>query len=244
MNKIVLIAVSLLSFQGLLFAQTSPVLGNQVNIGPTGSTANKFNTASDTIYNGAFGTSNALWASRSLAIGYNNILGVNPSIGYWSQWLGNATLAVGSGNNLNANYSAAIGCGNHVDQGESSLLVGNSNAMSFDPDAGSGNESLLVGDGNVNYAAYYSIMAGQSNGASGWANATLGAGLINNWNYATVVGVFNAYNGGDGLLFVVGNGTSSTVRKNAVEVYNDGTMVISKRQGDIVMGVYGNGNGD
>lgn len=41
-------------------------------------------------------------------------------------------------------------------------------------------------------------------------------------------------------LFLVGNGTSSANKSNALAVYKDGTVTMSKAQGDILMGQFGN----
>jgi hypothetical protein len=45
-------------------------------------------------------------------------------------------------------------------------------------------------------------------------------------------------------LFVIGNGADYSHPSNALIVYKSGAITMPKRQGDIVMGVYGNGNGD
>ena len=41
-------------------------------------------------------------------------------------------------------------------------------------------------------------------------------------------------------LFVVGNGADTNNRSNALTVYKDGTVTMSKAQGDILMGQFGN----
>jgi hypothetical protein len=45
-------------------------------------------------------------------------------------------------------------------------------------------------------------------------------------------------------LFVIGNGTASNSTANAVVVSKNGSVTIKKRQGDIIMGSFGNGGGD
>lgn len=69
----------------------------------------------------------------------------------------------------------------------------------------------------------------------------MGHGLINKWSYSTLVGTYNdsdiPYNAG--LLFAIGNGADATHRANAVEVYSNGKVILS-RQGDIRMGEFGN----
>jgi hypothetical protein len=41
-------------------------------------------------------------------------------------------------------------------------------------------------------------------------------------------------------LFVVGNGADANNKNNALAVYKDGTVTMSKAQGDILMGQFGN----
>lgn len=61
-----------------------------------------------------------------------------------------------------------------------------------------------------------------------------------------VIGEYNVQEGdantvsGATPLFVVGNGASTSSRNNALTVYKDGRVKISKRQGDILMGSFGN----
>jgi hypothetical protein len=45
-------------------------------------------------------------------------------------------------------------------------------------------------------------------------------------------------------VFEIGIGADANNRKNALTVYKDGRIEMSKRQGDILMGEFGNGSGD
>lgn len=80
-----------------------------------------------------------------------------------------------------------------------------------------------------------------------------GSYLMSYDDNSTVIGQWNADTGGD-EAFVIGNGTGSGDKKNSLEVYKngdviipnaleiheDGTVIISQAQGDIDMGAFGN----
>lgn len=190
---------------------------NQLEIGPTG--ANQVSNTS-TMYSGAIGSGNNVTAAGSFAVGFNNGIGVYSTTG-------NSSMCVGASNSNSGVYSTIFGSNNTIwnDNGED----------------GSAFYSLVSGNFNYNNASSYSAVFGYNNSVD-IANysLTVGAGLINTWSYSTLVGKYNAYQGGSGLLFIVGNGADSTHRSNALEVYNDGTVLISKAQGDILMGQFGN----
>lgn len=210
-------------FQSSGFAQT-PVAGTQLEIGAVGSNQ-VYNSA--TLYSGAIGSGNSVVSSWSLAVGYSNT--------------------------QNASSSLLVGGNNSAVSGEGGVaLIGTSNSIVTAYDNGDVSNSLAVGSSNMmaswgEYGANADnmIMAGASNFAAGDCSATFGRSLNNHWPDCTVVGKFNAYAEGSGLLFVVGNGNgivSNPQRfSNAVEVYNDGSVVIPKRQGDIPMGEFGLG---
>ncbi len=104
---------------------------------------------------------------------------------------------------------------------------------------------LMIGE--LNYAegeVVDSFICGANNIADKvWYSTTLGEGLVNKWNRSTVLGGYNdsSMSGNSGLLFAIGNGVDSAHRSNALEVYADGKIKMP-RQGDILMGEFGNGD--
>ena len=68
-------------------------------------------------------------------------------------------------------------------------------------------------------------------------STVLGNRLVSTANDATIVGRYNVDKAG--VLFVVGQGSSSA-RANALEVHDNGDVIITKAQGDIDMGAFGN----
>lgn len=167
--------------------------------------------------------------SRSLGVGDNIYMSATNSIaagyynGYYSTINGDSALVVGSynvyGSYMTLLRSAIIGQYN----GSSNTTLTNSLV------SGSYN-SATVTDGFV---------AGKNNVVSG-QHYVMGQGLIANTNPRMVV--LGQYNVSPvaGQLLVVGNGASATAPKNALEIYSDGKVIIPERQGDILMGEFGN----
>lgn len=206
---------------------------------------NSFGSSTTTSGMLAVGTSNTVSASGSAALGVANLL------------TSRNALAVGSSNSMQNPWddsgSVAIGTGNSV-EGMYSLVVGQSNYIYFDSDYGGGYSSLISGSFNYSLGKN-SIIAGMNNSIP-YINqinsitfpedvALFGRGLIGRDNHCTVVGKFNFSMDPPSLtaapLFVVGNGTSALPadRSNAFEVRANGDIIISKPQGDISMGIYG-----
>ena len=77
-------------------------------------------------------------------------------------------------------------------------------------------------------------------GTTGTGTAAIGTGLRANWANSLVVGQYNSTATGGTPLFVVGNGESDSVRKNAMEVWSNGTVVIGKvpEKGGVPMGEF------
>ena len=77
-------------------------------------------------------------------------------------------------------------------------------------------------------------------------NSTLGVGLSPLYAEQTIVGKYNDTRTSDGTtnhldgLFIVGSGTNTTTRQNAIRVLNDGTTLV-RPAGDIAMGIYTSG---
>lgn len=198
--------------------------GTQLEIGAPGADQ-VANGAS--IYSGAIGSSNSVTMTGSMAIGLSN------------EVFASYSMALGIENGVVGGRSFAVGKENIIEV-EDSLAVGSNNELRNLGSATS-NQSLVVGAYNISEGARYSFIAGMNNYAySSEASATMGYGLINPWSDCVVVGRYNAYDDEAALLFVVGNGTDSiNDRKNAFEVYADGTVIIPTPQGDIGMGEFG-----
>jgi hypothetical protein len=87
------------------------------------------------------------------------------------------------------------------------------------------------------------IVGGNNSTGSATYSATIGYGLASSWGYCTLLGHYNSQTlrlATSWPLFVVGCGPTPEVRRNAVEVYADGNVIINKAQGDILMGEFGN----
>jgi hypothetical protein len=183
-----------------------------------------------------------------------------------------ATLVVGNGNKLatdatsvlsSARFGAVFGYNNTIQKGSySTLTSGRDNIVSAD-------NSLVVGQSNtVEGAAVGSraiisaaiggmnhVMAGNSwtmgssNEVTGELSTALGVGLVADSMGCTFVGDTSAPVQGslttrrdEDPVFVVGNGTDSDNRSNALIVKRNGDVVITKPQGNISMGIYGGSN--
>ena len=146
------------------------------------------------------------------------------------------SLAVGWANDTNEG-STSTGFGNIVDS--YSLAVGVFNVINTSPDLNPRN-SAAIGKSN-GLAAEGSLVVGNSNSLTGTAggyvtnSALIGTGLDSSASGATVVGVYNTDQ--PDVRFVVGNGDANTT-SNALEVYDDGRVVVPKAQGDVSMGAY------
>lgn len=193
-----------------------------------------------TIYidgSGAVGNPNAVYGLHSLAVGKYNYIG--PDIA--------RTLAVGEGNfyadgpTQYGGDSIAVGHYNLGGDGDiyKSGVIGSYNTFNYLASVREIKNSLVVGEANSS-SITNGFVAGKNNAAVG-QHYVLGEGLIAETNARMVVlGQFNA-EPVVGQLMVVGNGDSADPndRKNALEVYSDGKIVIPKRQGDVGMGRFG-----
>jgi len=203
--------------------------GDSLNVGSNNDITNNAN-------GGVFGTANYNdLSSNSVSIGDSNY------IMHYSN-----SLVVGSYNSLYyLTSSLVLGDSNVVDVSlDNSLILGSEN--SIPQFLGS---SLVSGYCHT-VTGSFSAVAGMNNAITGNLQFAFGQGLIsdNYWTWwpegtpAVFLGQYNRFD--TTLLLTVGNGPDATHRTNAFEVYQDGTVKIPKRQGDIVMGEFGNGNGD
>lgn len=205
----------------------------------------------------SFGSNSA--TSGLLAAGINNTVSDigAVAIGSANTVASRYALAVGTSNSLMASSffmgsnSLAVGHGNSV-EGATSAVIGQYNTVSADSEFGGGYSTLTAGSFNYNQGMN-SIVSGSNNSIpfvdldgsviipSGVA--LFGRGLIGRDSDCTVVGRNNISTGPSAStsppLFVVGNGESTSSRSNAFEVRANGDIIISKPQGDISMGIYG-----
>lgn len=114
--------------------------------------------------------------------------------------------------------------------------VGLYNEVNYAAPTGSPRGSFAVGYYN-NIFGNYCQTSGAYNDITADYTTTLGYALEATTNNATIVGKYNEDKAG--VLFVVGQG-DSIVRKNALEVHDDGSVIINQAQGDIDMGGFGN----
>lgn len=184
------------------------------------------------------GEANEVGSSQSLAIGFNNDIG----LASYSGW---DSAAIGEGNRMFGASSLVIGTVNSPLNGEDNRSYANNVLMVGSYNTGWGESSALVGEQNRNDGSFDSYSGGI------WSSMGIGMGItITNytgtaWSPSFVgqfaIGRYNfhEFSGGPGPVFMVGNGTTSSERANAVEVFYSGKIKITKRQGNVSMGDFG-----
>lgn len=164
-----------------------------------------------------------LWVNAKPEIGTYDLSTKANARGREVKALGEASDVGGKGNIVTAPYGAAINSGNKVNA-ESSFAFNDSNTIETNAI-----RSAVGGEKNI-VKAPHSFLGGYQNESESTAPYSIGWGRklkIQNQDEA----VFGRYNEPkNNLLFSVGCGTESTGRKNAFEVYGDGTLSIN---GDI-----------
>jgi hypothetical protein len=187
----------------------------------------------------AFGTQEAI--GHNMNIQMVIVLGVLGAciLSTQAQTVSGQKLEIGSASQVSGTGSSGVGTSNS-NAGDNSSVVGVGNSLAGSA-GGNANASFVAGRNNQADATSLSVfVAGEDNAVTGgYANATAGRGLINQWAYSTVVGSYNDTAVNASPLFVVGNGTDATHRSNVFEVYASGKIQMP-RQGDILMGEFGN----
>jgi hypothetical protein len=212
------------------------------------------------------GTGNVGANSRAAALGEsNNVTGwgnVNSFATGSSNSLHNSYSSFAFGSSNNGGYQSYqlsfFGHSNYVAEAQSSSSFGQFNSYYGLESYFMATTVLLAGSHNRSfYTVASSFVAGRNNELSAlhdwdWdpyyptaydtlRNASVfGEGNITLWSNSTVIGRWNditipRYSG---LLFAIGNGVSNEDRSNVLEVYADGTVRMP-RQGDVLMGIYG-----
>lgn len=158
-----------------------------------------------------------LWVNAKPEIGTYDLSTKANARGREVKALGEASDVGGKGNIVTAPYGAAINSGNKVNA-ESSFAFNDSNTIETNAI-----RSAVGGEKNI-VRAPHSFLGGYQSESESTATYSIGWGRklkLQNENEA----VFGRYNEPkDNLLFSVGCGTESTGRKNAFEVYGDGTI--------------------
>jgi hypothetical protein len=174
---------------------------------------------SATFQSAAIGTNNTA-TQLSTSIGSSNYAAYRSTSTGGSNIAHDLSFASGHSNSV-YNLSAAIGYWNDVNtvsgqHPRHSVAIGLSNYIV-------GNSSLAAGSSNI-------IEADNA--------MTFGRGLVSTAVDATVVGTYNTDK--TGLRFAIGNGTgpAAATRANALEVYANGDIIMTKPQGDISMGEF------
>jgi hypothetical protein len=131
------------------------------------------------------------------------------------------TDALGLYGHAEGRQTEAGGTASHA-EGQSSLALGDvSHAEGFQTIA-SGYASHAAGYQSV-ASGLYSRALGRSTSASGTAASAFGHETIADQEDELVGGRFNA-SGEEGVLFAIGNGSSDSMRSNAFDVHEDGTI--------------------
>lgn len=202
----------------------------------------------------AVGSNNSVKAANSLGVGQNHVLDSTVSLPSVN------LVGIGSDNRIEAGTenSGVFGSSHILRAGEFAFLFGSQNSSLADPGSTDAKPvaSLVAGllnrlvnrvENGFIAGSNNELVAPSPSGGSAiplQSATALGEGLINGWNFATVVGKFNdtTPTASSGLLFAVGNGAGAAQvdRTNAMEVYSSGKIIINTPQGDIPMGDFGN----
>ena len=195
---------------------TSGTLADDILIGTSAFNATVSagsNIAIGRVANQNAGGSSALTGSIAIGTTGGTSVGSGGTANSYSTVIGsydNADAAVGSRNSTTGKYSAIIGG------------LGNSNGADYGMIVGGRNNTITTGASNA------AILGGFDNSISGTGSAgmALGSNLIVAGNNQIVVGRYNESN--SNTKFIVGAGTTSTDRKNALEVLNTGQAKLAQ----------------
>jgi hypothetical protein len=170
---------------------------------------------------------------RSVALGTQSLAIYDGSVAVGDDTFSNGvgSAAIGTGANAHGNYSVAVG--NGVWSEDLGSALGHSLMA--------GGNSIALGISSV--AFDYSIALGVNSLALGSSSIVIGRDLVAGYQ-TVVIGAKNVPEGSitewveTDPLFVVGNGRESP--SNAFVILKNGDVRIPKRQGDILMGEFGN----
>ncbi len=162
-------------------------------------------------------------------------LNVGPTNSFMNYVIGTNSGAIGAQNSVIMPRSLAVGFANTVnddDNENSSLAVGTFNYVEAF-------SAIVCGNYNQTFAGY-SLTTGSYNTNTEYNSLVLGEYNITGYNRHRNGILLGAYNAPitKASHLVIGNGTSTSNRKNSFIIYADGDIVITKPQGDISMGIY------
>lgn len=195
----------------------------------------KKNTASGDL-SIAIGYGNTASGSKSAAIGQNNNAD-GPyafAVGLNNKTSGNRPVAIG-GNNTAYQGSVAIGNGNTANNSSVSIGASNTASKTYSMSLGCNNKissaySYALGKENtIEPYAYHSVAIGDLNSINGEYAFTIGHYLTTNVDGQTVIGRYNDYSSDStgNSVFVIGNGTDTSNRSNAMTVDWNGNLNVS-----------------
>lgn len=209
---------------------------NDANIGVCSVAFGSSTTASGSSST-AFGSSTTASGSGSTAFGVNSTAygSSSTAMGFSVAAYGSSSTAMGWNSLAFASCSTAMGTS--TASGSYSTAIGSSYA--------GGSYSTAMGDSAAS-GSYATAMGGSST-ASGDYSTAAGLGTTATAHSSFAAGAYNVGGGNSTSwvatdpLFEIGNGTSASARSDALVVYKNGKIKMS-RQGDILMGEFGNGD--
>lgn len=178
----------------------------------------------------AFGYGNKCSGRTTLAQGLYNIVSKNDSVAFGQRNVvdGTQSFASGQKNQVTALCGTAIGYQNQVTN-KNGVAMGWSNIAS-------GDSAIAMGDACTS-SGVSSVAMGYKTHASGNGSATFGNQTIATNKYETSFGMFNdsitSTDTTQQTIFSVGNGSSTTARKNAFEVKANGDIYIEGLEGTL-----------
>ena len=216
-------AATALGFNTIASGESSTAMGRQTTASGLNSTAMGFGSTAGGHSSTAMGRQTTASGLNSTAMGFNSTASGENSVamGFFSTSSGHTSLA--------ANNSIAAG---HTSLAANNSIAAGLRSASFNQSQALGENSFATGNGHVGSTG--TNAAGIAGGGAFGVNASaLGEGT-HAWSFSsTSLGRYN-----DGFqstsntntwvntdpLFIIGNGTSNTDRKNAMTVYKNGTL--------------------
>jgi hypothetical protein len=171
-------------------------------------------------------------------LGYNSHVegSLNISYGYNSHTEGTKNTTFGHYAHTEGSGNKNYGTNNHMEGSQNKMSSTAAVAITDSHIEGTNNNitnpcsNLHMGGVSNTGGADGAYVMGHNNDVSSTArySATFGKGLKTTDEDTIVLGTYNKVQQGTGRMVVIGNGTSDTARKNAVEIMRDGRVKISK----------------
>ncbi len=244
------------------FALGSVALGELSDAHTQGSIAMGYNSGAIGGYGSvALGMNSLAWSDGDFASGnYSSSTGAG-SVGIGNTSTSNGIGAIAMGNLTNATGNGTLALGNTVTAtGNGTIVMGNVSTSTANGALALGNNITITTNATVNgtgsvalgnnltVTTDHAFVAGQWAGVSnGSGNFTVGGSgptspllvLGNGTSSGNLGTAFKVLKNGDATVY--GNATIGTSTTNATL---SGNVTLTKRQGDIIMGSFGNGGGD